>query len=168
MFCDGCGTQLQLNQKFCSGCGKEVAGGGFIPAYPRRSRIQEHVRLLAIFWFAYSAFEALGGVVLLVLANTLFPRIFEMSHAPTAPAPFLHVLFTVLGVFVLAKSTAGFFAGWGLLNRDPWARIMALVLGFLALIHIPFGTALGVYTLWVLLPANSEAEYEKYQRAAAA
>jgi hypothetical protein len=28
-------------------------------------------------------------------------------------------------------------------------------------IHIPFGTALGVYTLWVLLPAHAEAEYEK-------
>jgi hypothetical protein len=63
---------------------------------------------------------------------------------------------------------AGFFTGWGLLNREPWARIMALVLGFLALIHPPLGTALGVYTLWVLLPAESEAEYAKYQNATAA
>jgi hypothetical protein len=38
----------------------------------------------------------------------------------------------------------------------------------LALIHIPFGTALGVYTLWVLLPAKAEEEYENYQRAGAA
>src|SRR5688572_31092715 len=30
------------------------------------------------------------------------------------------------------------------------------------------GTALGVYTLWVLLPANSEADYAKYQTANAA
>jgi hypothetical protein len=124
--------------------------------------------LLAILWFALSAFEAIGGAVLLVLANTLFLRINEMTQAPAPAGGFLHLLFTVLGVFVLAKSVAGFFTGWGLLNREPWARIMALVLGFLALIHPPLGTALGVYTLWVLLPAESEAEYAKYQNATAA
>jgi hypothetical protein len=166
MFCDGCGAQLQTHQRHCSACGKTVTGS--IEGYPKRNRIQEHVRLLAILWFALSAFEALGGVVLLVLANTLFPRLFEMAPAPGPPVGFLHVLFTVLGIFVLAKSAAGFFTGWGLLNREPWARIMALVLGFLALIHPPFGTALGVYTLWVLLPSESEAEYAKYQNAVAA
>jgi len=33
---------------------------------------------------------------------------------------------------------------------------------------VPLGTALGIYTLWVLLPAESEAEYAKYQAANAA
>jgi hypothetical protein len=167
MFCDACGTQLQAGQKFCSGCGRAVTGGA-IPHYPQRNRIQEHVRLLAILWFAFSAFEAIGGAVLLVLAHTLFLHLSEMTQAPAPTGGFLHLLFTMLGLFVLAKSAAGFFTGWGLLNREPWARIMALVLGFLALIHVPFGTALGVYTLWVLLPADSEAEYAKYQNATAA
>jgi hypothetical protein len=31
---------------------------------------------------------------------------------------------------------------------------------------MPFGTALGAYTLWVLLPAQSEQEYEQISRAA--
>jgi len=166
MFCDACGTQLQASQKFCSGCGRAVTGG--FPLSPQRGRIQEHVRLLAILWFALSAFEALGGVILLVLAHTLFPRLFEMAPAPGPPVGFLHVLFTVLGIFVLAKAAAGVFAGWGLLNREPWARVLTLVVGFLALLHPPLGTALGVYTLWVLLPSESEAEYARYQSVAAA
>ncbi len=165
MFCDACGTQLQTSQKFCSGCGRAVTAG--FPLSPQRSRIREHVRLLAIFWFALSAFEALGGVVLLVLANTLFLHTSEMVPQPGPPG-FLHLLFTVLGIFVLAKAAAGFFAGWGLLNREPWARVVTLVVGFLALLHPPLGTALGVYTLWVLLPADAEAEYSRYQNAAAA
>ena len=78
------------------------------------------------------------------------------------------MLFTVLGIFVLAKAAAGVFAGWGLLNREPWARVLTLVVGFLALLHPPLGTALGVYTLWVLLPSESEAEYARYQSVAAA
>jgi hypothetical protein len=36
-----------------------------------------------------------------------------------------------------------------------WARIIAIVVGCLNLIHVPFGTALGVYTLWVLLKDES-------------
>ncbi|HET8826793.1 MAG TPA: zinc ribbon domain-containing protein [Terriglobales bacterium] len=170
MFCDACGTQLQTNQQHCSGCGKAISGT--IIGYPRRSRIQEHVRLLAILWFAFSAFEIVGGIVLMILANTLFVHLAEQSAADSAsggsPLGFLHPLMTVVALFVLAKAAAGFLAGWGLLNREPWGRVLALVLGFIALIHVPLGTALGVYTLWVLLPANSEAEYDHYSAANAA
>ena len=165
MFCDGCGTQLQSNQQHCSGCGKAITGA--IVGYPLRSRLQEHVRLLSILWFAFSAFEVIMGMVLLILANTVFARMIDMPDAPR-PAAFLHVLFTFLGVFVLGKAVAGILAGWGLLNREPWGRVLALVLGFLALIHPPLGTALGIYTLWVLLPAKSEAEYARYRSASAA
>jgi len=165
MFCDGCGTALAVGQSFCSQCGKQCAG--IIPVgYPRRSRVQEHVRLLAILWFAFSALSVLGGVILVILANTLFLHLHDMG-APEAPTAFLHPLLTVVGVFVIAKGVAGFFVGWGLLNREPWARIGTLILAFVSLINPPFGTALGIYTLWVLLPARAEEEYEKYLATAA-
>jgi hypothetical protein len=124
------------------------------------------VRLLAILWFALSALNALGGAILVILANTLFLHMHDFG-APQAPTAFLHPLLTFVGLFILAKAAAGFAAGWGLLQREPWARVLALILAFLGLINVPFGTALGVYTLWVLLPAQSEEEYEKYLRAAA-
>jgi hypothetical protein len=34
------------------------------------------------------------------------------------------------------------------------------------MVHMPFGTILGIYTLWVLLPAASEQEYRSVARAA--
>ncbi len=46
------------------------------------------------------------------------------------------------------------------MQREGWARVLAILLGFISLFNIPFGTALGVYTLWVLLPAPSGEEYE--------
>jgi len=164
MFCDQCGEKLQANQRFCSGCGREVVG--VVPGYPHRSRVQEHVRLLAILWFALSALNALGGVVLIILANTLFLHLHDFG-APEAPTAFLNPLLTFVGVFVVAKAAAGFAAGYGLLQREPWARVLALILAFLGLINVPFGTALSVYTLWVLLPAQSEEDYEKYLSVAA-
>jgi len=137
-----------------------------IPGYPRRSRVQEHVRLLAILWFAFSALNVLGGIILVTLANTLFLHFHDFG-APDAASGFLHPLLTFIGIFVFAKAAVGLAAGWGLLQREPWARVMALVLAFLSLINVPLGTALGVYTLWVLLPAQAEEDYEKYLRAAA-
>ena len=92
MFCDQCGEKLQANQSFCSRCGREVIGA--IPGYPRRSRVQEHVRLLAILWFALSALHVLGGVILVILANTLFLHLHDMG-APEAPTAFL-ILYSLL------------------------------------------------------------------------
>ena len=53
-------------------------------------------------------------------------------------------------------SLPGLIAGIGLLNFRSWARILAIVISVLDLIHVPFGTALGVYGLWVPLSQGSE------------
>jgi hypothetical protein len=46
--------------------------------------------------------------------------------------------------------------------------MLTIVLSFLALLNIPFGTALGIFSLWVLLPGQSEREYEQATRGAGA
>ena len=35
-----------------------------------------------------------------------------------------------------------------------------IIVAVLSLLKIPFGTALGIYTLWVLAPADSGTEYD--------
>ncbi len=165
MFCDRCGAAVQPEQRFCGRCGKEFSGA---IAHPWPNRVQEHIRLLGILWLALSAFSAVAGVVLFILANTVLAHLHEMGAPPLAPAGFLRSLFITISIIVLAKAVAGFFAGWGLLRREPWARMLTIVLAFLALFQVPFGTALGIYSLWVLLPAQSEREYELATRSAGA
>jgi hypothetical protein len=46
------------------------------------------------------------------------------------------------------------------MTRKPWGRVLAIIAAILALLKIPFGTALGIYTLWVLAPAASGMEYD--------
>jgi zinc-ribbon domain len=162
MFCDQCGSQLNSGQRFCNRCGKEVVGPVSFAA-PRPGRVEAHIRMLGILWLALSAFDLVGGAVLIILSRTLFVDLASQG-GPQFLVPLLHAI----GLFSIAKGAGGFFAGWGLLNRQPWARMAAIILGVVSLFfHIPFGTALGVYTLWVLLPAHSEEEYERYQRPAA-
>jgi hypothetical protein len=135
---------------------------------PLPGRVQAHVHLLGILWLAMSAFNAVGGLILCVLGNTLFAHLHEMGAPPEVPTGFLSALVSTLGTIVLAKAAVGFFAGWGLLHREPWARIVALVLSFISLFNIPFGTAIGVYTMWVLLPGASQQEYDALIQAPAA
>jgi len=165
MFCDKCGAPAQPDQRFCGRCGKELAGS--VVGFPRRNWVAEHIRMLGILWLALSALNAVGGVVLYVLANTLFVHLPELSGDPAATA-WLRPFLSVIGILVVVKAAAGFLAGWGLLQREPWARMLTIVLAFFALFHIPFGTALGIYTLWVLLPAGADAEYEEQVRSVGA
>jgi len=161
MFCDGCGGALQPGQAFCSKCGKQIVG----PIAPIRvmpGRVERHVHMLGILWLAYSAFNTLGGLILIILGRTFFPHLHEMAEVPqNMPISFLSALLTTIGILSLAKAALGFIAGWGLLHREPWARIWILVLAFISLfLNIPIGTAIGVYTMWVLLPLQSQQEYE--------
>ncbi len=160
MFCDQCGTQLQPAQQTCARCGKPVLG----PTAYRRNRVQEHVRLVGILWMAYSALTAVGGVAVVVVANTIF------GHMRQGPPPevsiWLRPLLASVGALLLIKAAVGFFTGWGLLQREPWARVASLIVGFISLFNVPVGTALGIYTLWVLLPAQSDDEYQALAKAA--
>ena len=68
---------------------------------------------------------------------------------------------TLVGGLVLALlivlSAPAIIAGVGLLYWKPWARILTIVLSALHLLSIPFGTALGIYGLWVMLNTETEA-----------
>ena len=167
MFCDACGAPVQPGQGFCSKCGKQIIGPVSL-IQPRPGRVQEHVRLLGLFWLALSAFNTVASIALYVIANTLFANPRALG-APESSTAFLRPFLSVIAILLLAKAAIGFLAGWGLLQHEKWARVIALVLAFLSLFtNIPFGTALGVYTMWVLLPSESEREYEALAEARAA
>src|SRR5208282_1366830 len=97
----------------------------------RRSRVRDHVRLVGILWMAYSALHVVAGVLILV-ALSLFGHAIHIPNCPPEVTVWLRLLFSFIGWLILAKAAVGFFAGWGLLQREEWARIVALVVGFVA------------------------------------
>jgi hypothetical protein len=72
----------------------------------------------------------------------------------------------MIGGTFLIVAAGGIAVGWGLMQHRPWARIIAVILGVLVLFHPPFGTALGIYTLWVLLSDDAGPQYDRLARAA--
>jgi len=157
MYCDRCGTELKSNDLFCSNCGKPVRadlpGTPPMPASSTRGRIEGHVRVLGILWIVISSLRLLPGLFLISVFQA------RPNFLPPEAPDFVPGLISGIGVVLLVAAALGIFVGWGLLQRQPWARMGAIVFGVVNLLEVPFGTALGIYTLWVLLPSQSEAEY---------
>lgn len=62
----------------------------------------------------------------------------------------LAVIGTLVGTFLFLVSAPGLIGGIGVLKRQNWARILVLILSVLQLFNVPFGTAVGIYSLWAL------------------
>lgn len=175
MYCDKCGTLLSPGVQFCSSCGKPVGSAPIGAAMPTSTRVQSasdarvqrHLQLLATLWLVNGIlrFAEVGWIL---IAGQMLPFLMGWGMAGRYGGwPFSFLPF---GLYSLAGLLAIFGVGhlvlaWGLFQREPWARVLGLVFGFLALLRPPFGTALGIYTLWVLLPEHSGQEYERLSRA---
>jgi hypothetical protein len=152
MFCDGCGAQLQNGQRFCPNCGKPIAGAATLGA--SRSETGGHVKLLGILWLAISAVRLVPALAILGMLQSNFYFL-----PPDVPS-FVPHLISLFGLILLGGGLLGVTIGWGLLTWQPWARMAAIVFGCISLLEVPFGTAIGIYTLWALLPEQSRREYQ--------
>jgi hypothetical protein len=122
---------------------------------PRAGRLAGHIRLLGILWMALSAVRLVPGLFVMLLFRE------GAAWMPPGVPDFVYGLVRCIGTLLILAALLGLLAGMGLLQRQPWARLLAIVLAFVGLIDVPLGAALGIYTLWVLLPAQSEQEYRQ-------
>jgi predicted nucleic acid-binding Zn ribbon protein len=158
MFCNFCGSPVAPEQFVCSRCGSRTTG--VLVASAARKRVAEHIHLLAILWFVMGAFFLIPAIVMAVLAAVITAPLVSQG-ADKIAFVFAPGIFVILCVVFLLSAALRFAAGWGLLKIRPWGRTFALVMAFLALFCPPFDTALGVYTLFVLLPDAAGDEYRQ-------
>lgn len=113
---------------------------------PDPSRIEKHITLVAVLHIVYHALGFLIGLFIF----TLMAFVGGLVDDPFA-ARLLWWVGSVAATFLIVLSVPGVIGGVWLLRRKEWARILTLIVGALGLVDIPLGTALGVYTFWVLM-----------------
>jgi hypothetical protein len=119
--------------------------------------------VLGILWIIYSGLRLIPGLALLGLYHTRFP--FMLTPIPAPMRVFLAPVLGGIGFLIAGLAIMGVIAGVGLMAHSPWARMLAIVVGCIGLIHFPLGTALGIYTLWVLVHQGADTEYQSLARA---
>jgi hypothetical protein len=117
-----------------------------------------HVKVIAALYFAVSGLFLLGAVFSQLLL-AIGVGLLSGSHDEGAKtgAAVLGFAGVFLSVMLACFAIPFIVAGWGLLKFKPWARILGIILAVLCLIHIPFGTLLGVYALVILFRKDTEA-----------
>lgn len=63
----------------------------------------------------------------------------------------------VVGAFLTVTSLPSVIGGVGLLSRREWGRILILIVSVFDVFNVPLGTAIAVYTFWVLLQDETRA-----------
>lgn len=111
-----------------------------------RRQMEQHVQILGWLLVVSHIFFLLIGLFVF----TLLTSIGAVSGDRDAMM-ILSIVGTGVGALLAVLGVPGVIAGYGLLKRKVWGRILAIIVGILSLANFPLGTAVGIYTLWVLL-----------------
>jgi hypothetical protein len=95
--------------------------------------VRDHRRILGTLFMAWAVLQLVGAVAI------------QLYGAMELAVPWLYWASTVV------VSIAYAWVGWRLRQHDPRVRVGAILLGVLALLSFPVGTALGIYALWTML-----------------
>jgi len=122
----------------------------------QRQRDLEHLKLLSIFHFVFAGLAFLGIAFLGVhyaMMHKMFsnPELWKTPGPGIPPKEFLHAFvwfYVFFGIVMLAALVVNTVSGVFLWHRTN--RIFSLIIAGLDCVQIPFGTALGVFTILVL------------------
>jgi hypothetical protein len=107
-----------------------------------------HVYIVA----ALRIFSGGVGIVASIIIFTLFLGFGVFGGIATGDeeAYALAIIGPIIGFGVFLLSLPELIGGLGLLKFRRWGRILVLIVSIVGLIQFPLGTAVGIYSLWVL------------------
>jgi hypothetical protein len=131
--------------------------------------VEQHIKILGILNIVWGGLGVLCGLFLLAIAggiSSILGRMADFRPETLVALPIVGLIAGAVSIFLLIVSAPSVIVGIGLIYFKPWARILAVIISVLHLLNLPFGTALGIYGLWVLLSNESQRFFAPNQTAA--
>jgi len=126
--------------------------------------MDRHIKILGVLNIVWGALSAIAGLTILLIFGGAYAVVGLVTHQSPQAAialPFIAMVGAAVSLFLLILSVPSIVAGIGLYCFKPWSRLLAIIVSALHLLHIPFGTALGIYGFWVLLSEDSQRYFQK-------
>ena len=115
--------------------------------------MRSHVDFLGVLFIVWGLLTVVVGLSTLALGVGAVALIASGSRGggSQVAAGITAAAFTTLAFIAIVWGTVHVIVGAPLRRRTPWSRLLALMLGSVDLLLLPYGTALGIYALYVLL-----------------
>jgi hypothetical protein len=114
--------------------------------------MEQHIKILSVLFVLFGILGVVCAVAIAIFGAGAVGSILvsDTSDEARAASAVIGGCITALAILLAALSIPSIIAGWGLSQRKSWARILTIILGVLALPHMPVGTALGIYAIIVM------------------
>ncbi|OFX63722.1 MAG: hypothetical protein A2066_12135 [Bacteroidetes bacterium GWB2_41_8] len=116
--------------------------------------MEKHINIIAALQIGLSIFNLLVALLIFTVLK-LVGGFVDDANANTI----LSIIADVFAIVLIIISVPGILAGMGLYKRKEWARILTLVLSIIEIFSFPFGTAIGIYSIWALIQPETVAAF---------
>lgn len=116
--------------------------------------MESHIKILGILHVIMGSLGLLAALIMMVIFGGVAGLV---TTTERTAIPVLGAVGGFIVIVILIFSLPGLIGGVGLLMMASWSRVYMIVISALHLLHIPFGTALGIYGLWILTKPETEA-----------
>jgi hypothetical protein len=116
--------------------------------------MEKHINIVAALQIGLSIFNLLVAFLVFTVLK-LVGGFVDDANATTI----LSIIADVLAVVFIVISVPGILAGMGLYKRREWSRILTLVLSIVEIFSFPFGTAIGIYSIWASIQPETIAAF---------
>ena len=167
MYCSGCGKALVPGQPVCANCGRPMMVTPPIPGLGLELQsYAAKLKTLGVVWIVWGVLSLAFGILAMGFADAMMAgRFGPWMNGPLGRhshwAWLTPEILKFIWVIVIVRAGLALAAGWGLLHRAPWGRVVAIVSAIFSILKFPFGTALGIWTLVVLLGYRNTTLYEQ-------
>ena len=121
--------------------------------------IRTHLEFLSLLHAVWGVFGLLCGASLAILAAGSLTALLDLGSLGAAERAGVWLL-AGCGVVLMAAGATSLVVGRLLPGRRTRTRHAALGLAVTNLVIVPFGTALAVYTFWVLMNDDARLEFD--------
>lgn len=118
--------------------------------------MEKHINVVAALQIGLSIFNLLIAFLIFTVL-----KLVGVSIDDTTGSTILSLIADVIAIVFVFISILGIFAGLGLYKRKEWARILTLILSVIEIFSFPFGTAIGIYSIWTLIQPETITAFEK-------